>query len=98
MKHGCSTTVLPTSHFVLWRRSQPASGNDERDLPLPGRRCLDEQRLLLTTHRNMVASLLLTGYRGGGRLMDVDVPYGTLDLMVLKILDSLGPLHGYGVA
>ncbi len=26
------------------------------------------------------------------------VPYGTLDLMVLKTLDSLGPLHGYGIA
>jgi PadR family transcriptional regulator PadR len=30
--------------------------------------------------------------------MDADVPYGTLDLMVLKTLDGLGPLHGYGVA
>ncbi len=27
-----------------------------------------------------------------------DVPYGTLDLMVLKTLDAMGPLHGYGVA
>jgi transcriptional regulator len=27
-----------------------------------------------------------------------EVPYGTLDLMVLKTLDGLGPLHGYGVA
>jgi transcriptional regulator len=27
-----------------------------------------------------------------------DVPYGTLDLMVLKTLDSLGPLHGFGIA
>jgi len=26
------------------------------------------------------------------------VPYGTLDLMVLKTLDALGPLHGYGIA
>ncbi len=26
------------------------------------------------------------------------VPYGTLDLMVLKTLDGLGPLHGYGIA
>lgn len=29
---------------------------------------------------------------------DADIPYGTLDLMVLKTLDSLGPLHGYGIA
>jgi PadR family transcriptional regulator PadR len=27
-----------------------------------------------------------------------DVPYGTLDLMVLKTLEVLGPLHGYGIA
>jgi PadR family transcriptional regulator, regulatory protein PadR len=27
-----------------------------------------------------------------------DVPYGTLDLMVLKTLDTLSPLHGFGVA
>src|SRR4051794_25725606 len=27
-----------------------------------------------------------------------DVHYGTLDLMVLKTLDALGPLHGYGIA
>jgi PadR family transcriptional regulator len=27
-----------------------------------------------------------------------DIPYGTLDLMVLKILDSMGPLNGYAVA
>jgi PadR family transcriptional regulator PadR len=27
-----------------------------------------------------------------------DIPYGTLDLMVLKTLDAMGPLHGYGIA
>jgi len=27
-----------------------------------------------------------------------DVPQGTLALMVLKTLDLLGPLHGYGIA
>ena len=27
-----------------------------------------------------------------------DVPQGTLALMVLKTLDVLGPLHGYGIA
>lgn len=27
-----------------------------------------------------------------------DVPYGTLDLMILKTLDALGPLHGFGLA
>ena len=28
----------------------------------------------------------------------MDVPQGTLALMVLKTLDVLGPLHGYGIA
>lgn len=27
-----------------------------------------------------------------------DVPYGRLDLLILKTLDTLGPLHGYGIA
>src|SRR5215471_212459 len=27
-----------------------------------------------------------------------EVTYGTLDLMVLKTLDGLSPLHGYGIA
>ncbi len=29
---------------------------------------------------------------------DSEVPYGTLDLMVLKTLAVLGPLHGFGIA
>jgi PadR family transcriptional regulator, regulatory protein PadR len=28
----------------------------------------------------------------------IDVLQGTLDLMVLQTLDSMGPLHGYGIA
>ena len=28
----------------------------------------------------------------------IDVQYGTLNLMILRTLDVLGPLHGYGVA
>jgi len=27
-----------------------------------------------------------------------EVPYGTLDLMVLKTLETMSPLHGYGIA
>jgi transcriptional regulator len=27
-----------------------------------------------------------------------EVPYGALDLMVLRTLDSMGPQHGYGIA
>jgi len=31
-------------------------------------------------------------------MKDTDVRRGTLALMVLKTLDGLGPLHGYGIA
>lgn len=27
-----------------------------------------------------------------------EVPYGALDLMVLRTLDTMGPQHGYGIA
>ena len=50
--------------------------------------------------------LVLTGYREGncqelGVAMSppsAEVPYGALDLMVLKTLDTMGPQHGYGIA
>ena len=31
-------------------------------------------------------------------MSDSEVPYGTLDLMVLKTLAAMGSLHGYGIA
>jgi transcriptional regulator len=27
-----------------------------------------------------------------------ELPYGTLDLLILKTLDTMGPLHGYSIA
>ena len=27
-----------------------------------------------------------------------DVPYGTLDLLVLRTLEAMGPMHGFGIA
>ena len=36
--------------------------------------------------------------KGSGGDDKTDVLQGTLDLMVLKTLDSLGPQHGYGIA
>jgi len=33
-----------------------------------------------------------------GQATKTDVLQGTLDLMVLQTLDSMGPLHGYGIA
>lgn len=34
----------------------------------------------------------------GNASSKIDVLQGTLDLMVLQTLDTLGPLHGYGIA
>ena len=34
----------------------------------------------------------------GSALSKTDVLQGTLDLMVLQTLESMGPLHGYGIA
>jgi transcriptional regulator len=31
-------------------------------------------------------------------MSNAEVPYGTLDLMVLKTLAGMGPQHGYGIA
>ena len=31
-------------------------------------------------------------------ISDSEVPYGTLDLLILRTLQTLGPLHGYSLA
>jgi transcriptional regulator len=28
----------------------------------------------------------------------MDIPHGTLDLLILKTLDTMGAMHGYGIA
>lgn len=38
------------------------------------------------------------GVAKGANERKTDVLQGTLDLMVLQTLDSMGPLHGYGIA
>jgi len=70
------------------------------------------RRFLLTVHRTC-AILLLTVNRtlpidasapgqGGKRVSAKDarsdVLQGTLDLLVLKTLDTMGPMHGWGIA
>src|SRR5438552_3805 len=42
---------------------------------------------------------LCYGFPIGARMADkADVRQGTLALMILKTLETMGPLHGYGVA
>jgi len=47
--------------------------------------------LLLIIYRSWDEERLMTPPRG-------EVLQGTLDLIVLKTLDAMGPLHGYGIA
>ncbi len=45
--------------------------------------------------------MLISYVMGKGRAVDVkrsEVLQGTLDLMILKTLHALGPLHGFGIA
>ena len=43
----------------------------------------------------MRVPFLLKGYMSDPK---TDIPYGTLDLLVLKTLEAMGPLHGFGIA
>ena len=36
--------------------------------------------------------------KGQAGAAKIDILQGTLDLMVLRTLESMGPLHGYGIA
>ena len=38
---------------------------------------------------------MLRGYMSDPK---TEIPYGTLDLLVLKTLEAMGPLHGFGIA
>jgi PadR family transcriptional regulator, regulatory protein PadR len=65
---------------------------------------MDMRLLVLDRPSAPPAGLMLTFNRSAAILLlainmnKADVLQGTLDLMVLKTLDSMGPLHGYGIA
>jgi PadR family transcriptional regulator, regulatory protein PadR len=56
--------------------------------------CHYERPLLLSQMR----SVILSCGKPNRDMKETDVRQGTLALMVLKTLDVLGPLHGYGIA
>jgi PadR family transcriptional regulator, regulatory protein PadR len=57
---------------------------------------LDISTYLLTPYLSVV--LYVERQQGEAMGDKSDVLQGTLDLMVLKTLETLGPLHGYGIA
>jgi PadR family transcriptional regulator PadR len=52
----------------------------------------------LTSNRNDATVMLFVNRGTPLSPQPSEVPYGTLDLMVLKTLDAMSPLHGYGIA
>jgi PadR family transcriptional regulator len=52
---------------------------------------------MLTIYRNWLRLLLMSNRSHIEQLRN-EVPPGTLNLMILKTLSTLGPLHGYGIA
>src|ERR1044071_2870570 len=52
---------------------------------------------MLITHRRCYRLLLISNRRSMQQNKNELLP-GTLNLMVLKTLDTIGPLHGYGIA
>jgi PadR family transcriptional regulator PadR len=53
---------------------------------------------LLTANRKRIRLLLFIKRSGSMTPPRGEVLQGTLDLIVLKTLDAMGPLHGYGIA
>jgi PadR family transcriptional regulator, regulatory protein PadR len=55
----------------------------------------DCESYLLTSQRTLRYSYVVTK---GNTPPKTDVLQGTLDLMVLQTLETMGPMHGYGIA
>src|SRR5208283_1380763 len=56
------------------------------------------RKFLLPSHRKRCMLLLLVGHRRNAMGGKNEVWQGTLALMVLKTLETMGPQHGYGLA
>src|SRR5688572_14824952 len=53
---------------------------------------------LLTTYTNVSYAVPVGYLMGNGQTDKADVLQGTLILLVLRTLEALGPMHGYGIA
>jgi transcriptional regulator len=83
---------VPSVTYQIWLRSE--------ELSVPGRaaEALGCQLLFRTVQRSFVI-YSFAGRKGGAlRQSRTEILQGTLDLIVLKALVALGPLHGYGIA
>src|SRR5271156_2226507 len=75
-----------------------AMKRSSRSFTSTGLKCVSQSRLFLWTVKRRCASFF--GMSKGVAMGDKksEVLQGTLDLMVLKTLHSMGPLHGFGIA
>ena len=68
-------------------------------LPPPARRVSSSRSIIFLLLSQRTCVIFPVGNQNGGAMKQkTDVPQGTLALMVLKTLDVLGSLHGYGIA
>ena len=80
----------------LGKGSRPSASN--RVLGRLQERHADAERPICCVPSESGVSFLLETKRSMVMKRKADVPQGTLALMILKTLDVLGPLHGYGIA
>ena len=72
------------------RRGRPSSLRVDRRY--------ESANLLLTIYRGICIFLLILNRRIRVTAQKAEVLQGTLDLIVLKTLETMGPMHGYGIA
>ncbi len=86
---GGWSATLPLPDYGRVARDPPGIGGLQTHCP----------RDLLPVVSQRKSGILPVGNQNGGAMKQKkDLLQGTLALMVLKTLDVLGPLHGYGIA
>ena len=92
-------SLLKSLRRAIHRVHSPSSGSRAEQsgrevTPLTVHERAGQNALLLSQRKNVI----LPVGTPIEEMKDTDVRQGTLALMVLKTLDVLGPLHGYGIA
>jgi PadR family transcriptional regulator, regulatory protein PadR len=84
------------SHFIVPTRLR--TSESEAGKKSIGQACRNMPDKFPVVSPNEVGHTPIRNRNGGTLKRKTDVLQGTLALMVLKTLDVLGPLHGYGIA
>jgi transcriptional regulator len=93
------TAPYIASFARLWHRGRDLDGRCRPQIAKSdGDTTRDLTSLLLTSHKTDGYAPLCIPEVTGMSNSESSILQGTLDLMVLKTLEQLGPLHGYGIA